>query len=192
MTERRLRFYFHPRSPYARIGLHLLRRMRAAERVPTEVRIFFRSADGNLPDPTGTRARKIYVMQDAPRAAARAGLSIAMPPTLDTDWSPFYGAFYAARREDRALEVATALADARWGEGRDIGDRAVVADVVRALGVTLDPLGAEACKPLMQEDQAHVDRDLVFGVPFAVLDTDGKKERFFGQDRMAELDDAIG
>lgn len=188
-----LRIYFHPRSPYSRIGLQKLAEGQVGGKIPTKLHILTRAAgtDGP-PNPMATRAKRSYLMQDVPRSTLQAGLPIQTPDPFDPDCVPFYAMFYAARAKGADLAFAAAVSNARWGEGKNIGETDVLMACAAHAGTTITPVPAEDLAVHMEADSAQIEKDGAFGVPFAVLERDGKKEKFFGQDRFDLLVASLG
>ena len=188
-----VRIYFGVRSPYSRLGLHKAARANLDERCDLTLIPFTGPAGGAaFLDPTDSPPKLGYTMEDAPRMTLRMGLPITPPNPFEVDYAPSNRAFYAARAAGRGLAFAVAISDARWGEGRDVSDPAVIAECARAAGV---PEGADlTAKPgdAAAADRARLEEDGVFGVPFAVLTRGGQRERFWGQDRFDLLVEAVG
>lgn len=186
-----LRIYFHFRSPYSRIGLHKIARAHLDKKADLTLVPFTGPAGGaEFLNPTDSAPKMGYLMEDAPRMTALMDLPMAMPDPLDPDYKPAIGAFYAARAANRALPFALAVSDARWGEGRNIEDP----DVLSACAGTAELpaaaiLDGDNARADYVADRRLTDADGVFGVPFAVLERDGKRERFWGQDRFDLLVD---
>ena len=81
--------------------------------------------------------------------------------------------------------------DAIWVDGKDMGDVAVVQEVLTTAGLDADALLAMTQDPkvkakLIENTQAAVDRGL-FGVPTIFVD----QQMFFGQDRMQFIELAL-
>lgn len=182
MTDQ-LRVYFGVRSPYSRLGLHKVASARLGG-VDLTLIPFSRPAGGAaFLNPTDSPPKLGYYAEDAPRMTARMGLPFAFPQPFEVDYAPANRAFYAAREEGFALPFALAVSDARWGEGQDVSDPDVLEACARTAGV---PEGVNLRgKPggLARDDQALCDEDGAFGVPFAVLERGGERQRFWGQDR---------
>ena len=187
-----LRIYFHFRSPYSRLGLHAVAQAGLEQKAETRIIPFTRPAGGAVfLNPTDSAPKRRYMIEDAPRMTARAGLPFALPRPMDPDFSVSLAAFYAARAEGRGLAFALAVSDARWGEGQDISDPELINKIAADGGVTGDltkaPDPAEVA-----EDETLADNDGMFGVPFAALEQDGqKRQKFWGQDRFALLVEAL-
>ena len=191
-TQDQLRVYFGFRSPYSRLGLHKVVRAGLPEAIDTVAIPFTAPAGGAaFLDPTGSPPKLAYYREDAPRMTMRMGLPIRPPQPFEVDYAPANRAFYAVRAAGRGLPFALAVSDARWGEGRDISDAAVLRDCAAAAGVPDGTDLAADASAAMSADQALVDRDGVFGVPFAVLERGGGRERFWGQDRFDLLAEAL-
>jgi 2-hydroxychromene-2-carboxylate isomerase len=135
-------------------------------------------------------SRKAYRLQELRRQAARAGLPLRLQPAF----FPVNGApaAYAVIAADRAgggdlAGLIHVLGRALWAEDRDIADDEVIRACLAAAGY--DPAladrgmlaGAETYIANLEE---AVGRG-VFGVPLFIADGD---ERFWGQDRLDDLD----
>ena len=185
-----LRVYFAFRSPYSRLGLHKVAGL--ATDVPITPIPFTGPAQGAaFLNPTDSPPKLAYYAEDAPRMTQRLGLPFAFPQPFEIGMAAAANrAFYAARREGRGLPFALAASDARWGEGRDLTDEAVLAEIARGVGVAGDLTARD--REAEASDRARLEADGVFGVPFAVLDQDGQRQRFWGQDRFDLLAEALG
>ncbi|MEM9233588.1 MAG: DsbA family protein [Pseudomonadota bacterium] len=187
MTDQ-LRVYFHYRSPYSRLALHQLQEADITTRIDTKLYVLSRSAgEDKGPDPTRTPARMNYIMQDVPRMTALTGLRVRPPRAIDIDWTTAHQHFYGLGDAGDQLRFATALSNARWGNGKDISETDVIDAVLKETGLPCAPIEASEVKSRLRRDQEMVEKDLIFGVPFAILDRDGQKEPFFGQDRIGLL-----
>lgn len=141
------------------------------------------------------QSRKDYRLQELRRQSTKAGLPLNLQPAhWPTNPAPSSYAIIAAQAE-RAAGKATgdlgalvhAFTRACWAEERDIADDAVVRAVLEANG--FDPgladrgllLGAETYVRNLDEAVARG----AFGAPFYIAPGD---ERFWGQDRLDDLD----
>lgn len=174
------RCYFAYRSPYSRIGLHKLARAGAElELIP------FTGPPEGIPfaNPTDNPLKSAYYAQDVFRLCVRMGLPVTLPRPFDVDFAPANRAFIAADREGLGMAFALAASDARWGEGRDISDAAVLGDCAAAAGWSGYDAAALAADASISEtlraQRARIAEDGVFGVPFLV---DGD-QKYWGQDR---------
>ena len=134
-------------------------------------------------------SRKVYRLQELRRCAARLGVKLDLqPPYFPVNPAPSsYAVIAAAKLGGGDLAgLVQAFPRAVWAEGRNIADEAVVQDIVAAHG--FDPrsvdrgmfTAAETYSTNLEEAVARG----VFGVPFYLVGD----ERFFGQDRLDDLD----
>ena len=134
-------------------------------------------------------SRKAYRLQELRRWSARLGLPLTLqPPHFPVNPAPSsYAVITAARLGGGDLGgLVQAFPRAVWAEGRNIADEAVVAGIVAAHG--FDPQAVErgmfaAAETYAANLEEAVQRG-VFGVPFYMVGD----ERFFGQDRLEDLD----
>ncbi|MCQ8183765.1 DsbA family protein [Parvularcula maris] len=188
-----LRVYFHFRSPYSRIGLHHIARAGLEKKHALSLHVFTAPAGGAaFLNPTDSKPKLRYIMEDAPRMTMRAGLPIMPPLRPEPDYGAAIAAFHVAREYGAGLPFALAVSDARWGKAEDIADPDVLQTCAAQAGL---PSGADltaAPAGAMAADEAAVEQDGAFGVPFAVLDEGGSKQKFWGQDRFELLVELAG
>lgn len=179
-----IRIYHSFRSPYSRLGLHIIDRAGLdAELIP------FTGPPEGVPfnDPVANPLKLAYYLLDAPRMSMRMGLAIKSPDPFDVDLTPSYKAAVAAERDDKGLAYALAVSDARWGEGKNISDMEVLKDCAKSIGWSPDAVEAAqnelSVGKAMKKHRAMIEEDGVFGVPFAVMN--GAK--YWGHDRFGLL-----
>jgi 2-hydroxychromene-2-carboxylate isomerase len=134
--------------------------------------------------------RREYRLQELRRQSRKAGLPLnPQPAFFPTNGAPAAYAVIAAQKSGGGNlgALVHGFGRAVWAEDRNIADEEVVRDCLSATG--FDPSLAD--KGLMVAAEAYA-RNLedavsrgVFGAPFYVTDTD---ERFWGQDRLDDLD----
>lgn len=175
-----IRVYHSFRSPYSRLGLHIVDRAGLdAELIP-----FTGPPDGHqFDDPAANRLKLAYYMLDAPRMTMRMGLPISPPDPFEVDLTPSYKAAVAAARDGKGLAYALAVSDARWGGGENISEIGVLKACAEKAGWSAEAVEAAQTDPAvgkaMREHRALIEEDGVFGVPFAVMN--GAK--YWGHDR---------
>ncbi len=179
-TQDRPRCYFAFRSPYSRLGLHKV----AKAGVDAELIAFTGPPeDAPFADPTANRYKLAYYRQDVLRMTWRMSLPIAPPDPFDVDFTAANRAFVAADRDGFGLAMALALSDARWGEGKNIADPAVIAEAAGSAGWTgydADAVAGDGgITAILTAHRAKIAEDGVFGVPFIV---EGPN-KYWGQDR---------
>lgn len=190
----------------------------AFELIPVWPEIIF---GGHMDNPSDNLFKLIYVFQDAARQADVAGLDSGYLRSLssrfalpkDTDyrnakvgvrtgpepWEMPHGAFLHAQQQGRERAFAEAVFTRRFGfDGHPAAD-VLNPEVLSALAeqVGLDgsqaveahrtPATAEAIEGIRRRGE----RDGVFGVPFFVLEQDGRRESFWGNDHLEYLMRAI-
>jgi 2-hydroxychromene-2-carboxylate isomerase len=172
--------FFAFRSPYSRLGLHKLARAGLSPRV-----VPFTGPPDGVPffNPTDSRPKLEYYLEDIPRMTARLDLPLAFPDPFEIRGDLPQRAFHWADRQGQGFAFALAASDARWGEGRDLADPEVLAAIAETLGLTLPDaatLKGDADLDTAIEAARLLVADYgVFGVPF--LAAAGAK--YWGQDR---------
>ncbi|MEL7486608.1 MAG: DsbA family protein [Pseudomonadota bacterium] len=174
------RIYFSLRSPYSRLGLHIVQR----NALPATLIAFTGPPDGAaFQDPTMNKPKLAYYGLDAPRMTMRMGLTIARPSPFDVDFTPAIRAFYAADARDRGLDFAIAASDARWGRGENVSDMAVLEACAKDIGldpsIVADAQNDPAVDKALEAGRAAIEEDQAFGVPFAVF----RASKYWGHDR---------
>jgi 2-hydroxychromene-2-carboxylate isomerase len=138
-------------------------------------------------------SRKAYRLQDLRRQAVKAGLKLNLAPAYwPTNPAPSSYAIIAAARAGGGdlVGLVHGFGRACWAEDRNIAEDEVVRDVLAAHG--FDPgladsgllIGAETYAANLEEAVARG----VFGAPFYIVG----EERFWGQDRLDDLDMHLG
>lgn len=185
-------YYFSTISPWAYLAGDRLEQIAARHGAsityrPLDLMQLFDRTGGQRPQDRHP-ARLAYRNQDLPRVAAHLGMPIRLDVPM-TNMAPSSYAVIAAQEggADVGALVQGILA-ARFVEGRDVADDAVIRDVLAATGH--DPAiadrglftGAEIYGRNLERAVAAG----VFGSPFYIVAESG--EMFWGQDRLDYLD----
>lgn len=185
-------YYFSTISPWAYLAGDRLEQIAARHGAsityrPLDLMQLFDRTGGQRPQDRHP-ARLAYRNQDLPRVAADLGMPIRLDVPM-TNMAPSSYAVIAAQEggADVGALVQGILA-ARFVEGRDVADDAVIRDVLAATGH--DPAiadrglftGAEIYGRNLERAVAAG----VFGSPFYIVAESG--EMFWGQDRLDYLD----
>lgn len=183
-----IRVYHSFRSPYSRLGLHIL----AREGIKAELIPFTGPPEGvAFSDPVANPLKLSYYMQDAPRMTMRMGLPINPPQPFDVDMTPSYKAAVAAERDGKGLDFAISVSDARWAKGRDVSDLSVLEACAEEAGWDKTAVTSSQEDDVVAAELARhrkmIEEDGVFGVPFAVM---GAK-KYWGHDRFDLLAEDI-
>jgi len=152
-------------------------------------------ATGGVPLGQRPKARQDYRLKELARWSKRHGLGLVThPDAFPCDERLAAACVMAVKaRGGDALGLATAFGGALWLDNRDIGQRAVIADVLAAVGLDAEVLLAEAEAGASRWDaerQANTDAALAdgcFGVPWYVVNG----EPFWGQDRLDFVAEAL-
>ncbi|MEU4805222.1 DsbA family protein [Actinosynnema sp. NPDC023587] len=191
------KFYFSLRSPYSWLAFHDLLRDAPDVADAIDWAPFWEPDEGTdrelrargeaFPYVAMSRAKHLYVLQDVARLAAARGLSVTWPVDREPVWEVPHLGYLVALREGLGREYVAEVCAARWQHGRDICDRATVADIAARLGLDAAEVSGAADDPDLRargvELLVDVCRDGVFGVPFFVH----RFTRFWGVDRLPEF-----
>ncbi|MFK8048172.1 MAG: 2-hydroxychromene-2-carboxylate isomerase [Halioglobus sp.] len=149
-------------------------------------------ASGNM-SPVAIPAKGKYMLeQDLPRFAAAYGAPLNFNPYFPINTLNLMRGAVAALDHPYFSTYLDAVFDAIWVDGKDMGDLAVVQEVLTNAGLDAEALLAMTQDPavkakLIDNTQAAVDRGL-FGVPTIFIG----EQMFFGQDRMQFIESALG
>jgi 2-hydroxychromene-2-carboxylate isomerase len=134
--------------------------------------------------------RQAYRAQELRRAVVKTGLPMNMQPAhFPTNMAPSSYAFIAAQKAGGGDlgKLRFALGQACWAEEKDIADDGVIKACLTEAG--FDPSLADSGLLASAEEYAANLEEAVdkgaFGAPFFITDGD---ERFWGQDRIEDLD----
>lgn len=194
--KRRPRFYFSFRSPFSWIAARVLaERLTPEEQAEIEYIPFWepdqrtlarlRELGGEFLYTQMSREKHLYILQDIKRMTRSLGYQHVWPIDESPWWELPNLAYLAARRDGKADELRSAVYRARWEEGENIHDMAVIRRVAADIGLDPDRIAGAPEDPEIGEEAAQAllrsYKDGVFGIPFFVLGF----ERFWGLDRLA-------
>ena len=189
MDESRVKFYFAYNSPYAFLANTRIERMLAPVDGITEYKpVYQPRSGGGGPDMNSPRMR--YIRQDIARFATAYGLAFKPGPFADTGGA--CRGFLFAREAGKGKSFHDRIYEARWLEGKDIGDEQTIAAIADRCELDRNAF-VEAVKqesPYEQELQrcnAEAEADGVFGIPFFVY----RGQKFWGNDRIEWLVEEI-
>jgi 2-hydroxychromene-2-carboxylate isomerase len=136
------------------------------------------------------KGKMAYEMLETQRFVAREKLNrFAMNPHFPINSLLLMRVMVAAGAD--AVPFVEAVLTAMWEDGRNTGDSAVVAEVVRKAGLDAEALLAEAQSDAVKQKlaantQAAVDRG-VFGIPTMFVGS----EMFFGKERLGQVESCL-
>lgn len=147
-------------------------------------------ATGNA-SPVMVPAKGVYMGVDMARYAKKYGITLNMNPHFPINTLPMMRMLAGLVGEDPFPEVVDALFDAMWKGRKQMGDPAVVAEVLTKAGFDAVALLAvaetqEAKDALKANTEAAIARG-AFGAPTFFVDD----EMFFGQDRLDWVEEAL-
>jgi 2-hydroxychromene-2-carboxylate isomerase len=194
MAHKQVKYYFAFQSPFAALAdarVDALVAQAGAELVPIPV------VPPPTDPPTGIVAqiaefKRGYMLEDAERWARKLGLPWHPPAQRIVDATDASAGHYCARDKGKERAYRNAVFRACWGEGRDIGDREVLADCAVAAGLArgefLEALSSRRYHDEVPKALLLCMQDQIFGVPIFVVDG----RRFWGNDRLDFLAEALG
>jgi 2-hydroxychromene-2-carboxylate isomerase len=186
-------YFFAPMSPFtylAGAGLEAIAARHAAEvrYIPIDAPALFPRTGGQLLAERH-ESRKAYRLQEMRRAAKKRGVPLLMPaPFFPVNPAPASYAIIAAAKAGGGdlAGLVQAFPRAVWAEGRNIAEDEVVKELLARHG--FDPSVADRYMLAAAETYASNLEEAVlrgvFGVPFYIVG----EERFWGQDRLEDLD----
>lgn len=186
-------YFFAPMSPFCYLAGSRLEQIAAKHRAT--VRYIPLNAPALFPRTGGQvladrhESRKTYRMQELRRQAAKLGMPINLSPLFfPVNPAPASYAIIAAAKAGGGdlAGLVQAFPRAVWAEGRNIAEDEVVQDILAAHGFDpkiADKFMLDAAETYMANLEEAVARG-VFGVPFYIVGD----ERFWGQDRLEDLD----
>ncbi|HEY0698743.1 MAG TPA: DsbA family protein [Micromonospora sp.] len=199
--DKRPRWYFSLHSPYSWFAWRDL-----TERYPDVLerigwipywepdgrsRELLASAGVDLPLIAMSRAKAVYVRQDALRVAHSRGWKMTWPEPATGPWERAHLGYLVAAAEGAGPAFVAAAYRARWEDGRDITDRATIADIATGVGLDGERVASAADDAAIRQEGvgclARAERDSVFGVPFFVHNHD----RYWGAERVAAFAEAV-
>ena len=185
-------YYLSPISPWVYLAGDRLERIAQAHGAtvtyrPLDLMALFDRTGGTRPEARHA-ARLAWRAQELPRWAEHLGMPLRMDVPVTNPAPASYAIIAAQEAGGDVAGLVRGLLTARFVEGRDIAEDAVIREVLAATG--FDPGLADRGLFVGAETYArNLERAVeagVFGVPFYhVLDSD---QRFWGQDRLEFLD----
>ncbi len=138
-------------------------------------------------------SRKAYRLQELKRQSKKRGLKLNLQPAhWPTNPAPSSYAIIAAVAAGGDLgALVHGLCRACWAEEKDIADDAVIRGCLDAAGFDpgLADKGLWTASETYEKNLEEAVEKGAFGAPFYITDTD---ERFWGQDRLEDLDAHLG
>jgi 2-hydroxychromene-2-carboxylate isomerase len=196
-----VRFYFSFRSPYSWLAERLIEDRYAGLQDECEYIPYWEpdaETARRLAEKKATflyramsREKHLYILKDIKRQVAKFGYRVTWPIDRAPWWERPHLAYLVAARQGVAAEFRRRVYQARFEEGRDVCDAAVIGDIAGRIGIDPAELlaapGDSQLRDLGAEGLRRADRDGIFGVPFMAVG----HERFWGVDRLPDLVEAV-
>ena len=185
MNEDRVKFYFAYNSPYAFLANTRIGKALAPLGATIEYKPVYRPrTGGGGPDMGSPRMR--YIVEDIARFAKAYGLTLNMGAFADTGQA--CRGFLFADKAGKGTPYHDRVFEARWLEGRDIGDQQTLVAIADRCGLdrTMFVEAVEQESPYaaaLERCNAEAETDGVFGIPFFVY----AGCKFWGNDRIEWL-----
>lgn len=185
MTDK-LQFYFSFRSPYSWLALYRINLIQ--KKLPVDIQMIPVFPAKDKEDVMLSDQNKVkYIVKDINRVSSAYGLSIKWPKPFDTDWLAVHIAFIYAQEQGKGLPFCLALYNARFLEGKDIGDEQILRDAATVSDLEADALinalSKREYKRILLQGMAGAKEEGVFGVPYFVY----KDSAYWGNDRLEWL-----
>lgn len=181
MSRQQVEIYFNFRSPYCYLASkHMFQALE-----PFDVELLWRPFSGwdgrSAPDRQKSKLR--VVRQDVKRFCTRLNIPFN-PPPMHTDGTLAGRVSLLAEERGLLAQWVAAVMHTEWGEGRDIGDPAVLADVGAQVGLSPEEvqgaIDSEQYQARLETHWQQAQDAGVFGVPTFVVG----EELFWGNDRI--------
>ena len=194
MTDQ-IQFYFSFRSPYSWLAMYRINLLREKLSVECQLTPVCPPRDKEnfmLSDQNNVK----YIVKDVNRIATAYGLDMKWPKPFDTDWLAVHSAYIYAMEQGEQFSFCLAVYQARFIEGKDVGDEMVMRKISLACGLDADTLieaqTKRQYKRTLLQGMASAGEKGVFGVPFFVY----KDSTYWGNDRLEwllrEINDSSG
>jgi len=190
---RRVEFFFDYGSPYSYLadaalpGLAARRGVEIAHR-PMLLGGVFKATGNRSPAAEPIAAKRAYGAAALPRTADLLGVPFAWNPHFPVDTLRLMRLAVAAQREGVFEAFHRAVFPAFWAEGRDLGDPAVVAEVLDAAGLDAaklaDHAGRDDARRALRATTDEAVTRGAFGAPTFFVDD----AVFFGVDHLPHLE----
>ena len=193
---RRIEFFFDYGSPYSYLAntqLPALAERQGAELVhrPFLLGGVFKATGNQSPAVETVEAKRAYGGPTMKRWVARYGVEFASNPHFPINTLPLMRLCIAAQKEGTFEEFHRAVYPAFWVEGRDLGDPAVIEEVLTGAGLDTAKLvehsGQDDVKAELRANTDEAVARGAFGAPTCFLGD----EMFFGADHLIFLEEAL-
>lgn len=186
-----IRYYYSFRSPYAWLAtLAVVKKGLDVDPVPLAKMPEGMDFPGVGVKPN--KSKSSYFIKDIVRLSKRAGKKLTFPDPFELDWGKAHAPAHYAKGRGKALDYIAAAYEARWVRGENISEDEIIKKIAREVGLDPTDTVAAANDPavqnaMMAELDATLETDQPFGVPYFIY----QGEPFWGQDRIALLEERL-
>lgn len=188
MTENKVKFYFAYNSPFAFLANSRLAQMLDPLGTAIAYRPVYGPRTGGSPDFSSPKMQ--YFIEDVARCADAYGLKPNPGPFADSGKA--CRGFLFAEQAGEGAAYHDSVFQARWLEGKDIGDDQTLSAIAEACGLdsgahrdAIEETSSYA--QALEQSNAQAKADGVFGFPFFIY----QGQKFWGNDRIEWLVRAI-
>ena len=194
--NRTIEFFFDYGSPYSYLAnavLPDLAQRHAAELIyrPMLLGAVFKATGNQSPAQVPVASQRAYGALSLRRTAAYYGVPIAMNPHFPINTLMLMRGAVAARRSDVFERFHAAIYPAFWVKGLDLGDAAVVADVVSAAGLDAAQLAEQANRGAVKDELRANTEEAVARGAFGAPSIFFGGELYFGVGHLPFLERAL-
>ena len=186
-------YYFSFRSPYSWLATRLILSNMPAntdlEWVPfwepdSQSAKALSDRKAEFPYQKMSDAKHRYILQDVRRLARDLGVDMQWPVDEEPHWEVAHLGYLKARELGGERAYMEGVYRARWENGRNISDPAVISDVANEAGLDGQAVALACQDPAIREQGVacllQIYKNDVFGVPYFMH----KRDRFWGLDRL--------
>lgn len=182
----KVQIYFSFRSPYSWLALYRINLLRETLPVKFELTPIF-PPRGKEKFMLSDQKKVKYIVKDVDRIATAYGLDMKWPEPFDTDWLAVHSAYIYAAEQGKGIPFCLAVYQARFIEGKDVGDELVMREISLACGLDADTLieaqTKRQYKRTLLQGMASAGDKGVFGVPYFLYGDSA----YWGNDRLEWL-----
>ncbi len=183
-------YYFDFLSPYSYLSWHWVRKQVLDQKLSIDlIPVFMIKVIKNYTDtgPAEIPPKRDYLFKTCQRVARQNLIPFNIPGRL-----PF-NSLHALRlslkeTSNKQFEIIDAIFMAGWAEGRDIGDKEVLKDILLSIKLPadelMDKISGKECGLFLKENTKNAISNNVFGVPTFIADN----ELFWGNDSIPFLE----
>jgi 2-hydroxychromene-2-carboxylate isomerase len=194
-----LDFWYDFSSPFAYLAATRIEAL--AQRVGATLRwrplllgaLFKNVGTDNVPLLTMSEAKRKYLLSDLHHWAAFTGQPFQFAKVFPL--RTVTALRLALQAKERTAELSLLLFRAAWADARDIGDPAVLKELLDGAGfdavAMLERCSSDEIKAQLRHNTSEAEELGVFGVPTSVITSGGESQLYWGQDRLSLVEQGL-